>query len=105
MGDDVYGMHAVYEIEDFLKATGVPREWIGIVCGPQLDENEEAIRVQYNVRVVDGPVDDTLRYDLDYYFEDEDMGRVVHEIYPAMVETLEKSFPDAEIQYMEPERE
>lgn len=75
---------------------------IGIVLGPQVDEETPAIEITYSVRVLEGDQAGICEIDGSYTFEDISVGTVLDEIYPEIVRQFEKTFEEAEIQSYDP---
>ena len=73
------------------------------MVGPQLDEEDLAIELQINIRVLEG--DDSAVYAIDsvYSYEWMPATEFMDEIYPEIIEDLEESFADSQLQYYRPE--
>ena len=98
--------HLVQQIDRFLLDHELEDEWVGIVAGPVLDEDEAVVRLRYNVRTIEGPYKrGGYSCDLDYTFEREAVVPVVNEVYPRQVKAVETAFPDAEFRYTDVETE
>lgn len=61
--------------------------------------------VAYHVRLKDGPYGDLWQPDFNYRFSVKVLNpcTVQDEVYPALVETVEAAYPNADVQYHEPD--
>jgi len=82
-----------------LELCDVEKEDIGIVLGPQINEEVPAIEITYSVRVLE--TDRAGRYEIDgsYTLGGVDASTVLNELYPEVVRQFEEAFEESELHY------
>lgn len=83
-----------------MESFDIEDEEIGILLGIEFDEDHE-IEVEYNIRVLEGVFEGDVKLDGRYKLENFSAEKIIDEMYPAIINQFESSFPDAEIQYHE----
>lgn len=70
-----------------------------MVIGPRLNEDHSCIELEVNIRVLEG--DDEAVYAIDsiYAYEQVPTTRFMDEVYPRIIDELEESFEDSQLQY------
>jgi hypothetical protein len=93
----------VLQIEEYLETVGVDKDQVGLVIGPRLTAENEAIQLEVNLRVLN---DEEAVYATDgVYTSDNNWEKYLDEVYPRLIDRFEQQFPESQLQYYEPEFE
>jgi hypothetical protein len=93
----------VLQIEEYLETVGVDKDQVGLVIGPRLTAENEAIQLEVNLRVLN---DEEAVYATDgVYTSDNNWEKYLDEVYPRLINRFEQKFPESQLQYYEPEFE
>jgi hypothetical protein len=82
-----------------LELCDVEKEDIGIVLGPQINEEVPAIEITYSVRVLETGREGRYEIDGSYTLGGVDASTVLNEVYPEVVRQFEEAFEESELYY------
>ncbi|EMA15183.1 hypothetical protein [Haloarcula marismortui] len=84
-------------VDDWIESLDIDYSDLGIVIGPEVNEELDAIEISYNIRVLSDDYDGSVQIDGSYTFNDTDAETVMNEIYPKIISYFEERFDGVEI--------